>query len=51
MVLTSKDGLIESIQTEAKNDSILKVVKDRFSSIEVVRGGPVAIESISVQDR
>ncbi|MDD6311738.1 MAG: acetolactate synthase small subunit [Firmicutes bacterium] len=46
-----KSVLIESIQTEAKNDSILKVVKDRFSSIEVVRGGPVAIESISVQDR
>lgn len=43
--------LIESIQTEAKNDSILNVAKDRFKNIEVVRGGPVAIESISVQDR
>lgn len=43
--------LIEAIRTEAKNDSILKVFRERFSSIEVVRGGPVAIESISMQDR
>ncbi|MDO4868823.1 MAG: acetolactate synthase small subunit [Bacillota bacterium] len=43
--------LIESCRTEVKNDSILDVIYDRFKSIEVVRGGPVAIESISMQDR
>ena len=43
--------LIESVRTEAKNNSILKVFKKRFSSIEVVRGGSVAIDSISMQDR
>ena len=43
--------LIEAVRTETKNDSILKVFKDRFTNIEVVRGGPVAIECISMQDR
>ena len=43
--------LIEAIRTETKNDSILKVFKERFTNIEVVRGGPVAIECISMQDR
>ncbi|MBQ6496133.1 MAG: acetolactate synthase small subunit [Firmicutes bacterium] len=43
--------LIESCRTEIKNDSILNVIYDRFKNIEVVRGGPVAIESISMQDR
>lgn len=43
--------LIEAVRTEIKNDSILKVINERFKSIEVVRGGPVAIESISMQDR
>ena len=43
--------LIESVRTEVKNDSILNVFKDRFENLEVVRGGPVAIESISMQDR
>ncbi len=43
--------LIEAVRTEIKNDSILKLVNERFTNIEVVRGGPVAIESISMQDR
>lgn len=43
--------LIESCKTEIKNDSILDVINERFQNIEVVRGGPVAIESISMQDR
>ncbi len=43
--------LIEAVRTEVKNDSILKVIYDKFNNIEVVRGGPVAIESISMQDR
>ena len=47
-----KDSLlIEAIRTETKNDSILNVFKERFTNIEVVRGGPVAIECISMQDR
>lgn len=43
--------LIEAVRTEIKNDSILKLINERFKNIEVVRGGPVAIESISMQDR
>ena len=43
--------LIEAVCTEVKDDSILAVFKERFKKIEVVRGGPVAIESISMQDR
>ena len=34
-----KDSLlIEAIRTETKNDSILKVFKERYTNIEVVRG-------------
>ena len=48
----AKDSLlIEAIRTETKNDSILKVFKERYTNIEVVRGGPVAIDCISMQDR
>ena len=43
--------LIEAIRTETKNDSILKVFKERFTNIEVVRGGSVGIESISMMER
>lgn len=43
--------LIEAVRTEPRNDSILKVINERFKNIEVVRGAPVAIESISMQDR
>ena len=47
-----KDSLlIEAIRTETKNDYILKVFKERYTNIEVVRGGPVAIDCISMQDR
>ena len=49
--MDKKSVLIESVRTEVKNDSILNVFKDRFENLEVVRGGPVAIESISMQDR
>ena len=34
-----------------ENDSILKVFKERYTNIEVVRGGQVAIDCISMQDR
>ena len=43
--------LIEAVRTEIVNDSILNLINERFKNIEVVRGGPVAIESISMQDR
>ena len=46
-----KSVLIEATRTEAKNDSILRAINERFKNLEVVRGGPVAIESISMQDR
>ena len=43
--------LVEAVRTEIVNDSILNIINERFKNIEVVRGGPVAIESISMQDR
>ena len=43
--------LVEAVRTEIVNDSILNLINERFKNIEVVRGGPVAIESISIQDR
>ena len=43
--------LVEAVRTEIVNDSILNLINERFKNIEVVRGGPVAIESISMQDR
>ena len=49
--MDKKSVLIEATRTEAKNDSILRAINERFKTIEVVRGGPVAIESISMQDR
>ena len=43
--------LVEAVRTEIVNDSILNLINERFKNIEVVRGGPVAIESNSMQDR
>lgn len=44
--------LIESLHTEGKNDNIINFFNDKFSGrIEVVRGGGVAIESISIVER
>ena len=44
--------LIESLQTEVKNNDIIKLLNNVFiNRIEVVRGGSVAIESISMTDR
>jgi len=44
--------LIESFHTEGKNDNIIRFFNDRFKGrIEVVRGGGVAIESISIVER
>ena len=34
-----------------KNDAVVKLMKEEFKSIEVVRGGSVGIESISMMER
>lgn len=40
--------VLECVQSEDKNNSIIKLLNEKFSGrIEVVRGGSVAIESIS----
>ncbi len=43
--------LLEFVQTATKNDAVIKLMKEEFSSIEVVRGGSVGIESISMMER
>lgn len=44
--------LLESVQTEVKNNDIISLLNKSFiNRIEVVRGGSVAIESISMTDR
>jgi len=47
-----KDSLLlEFVQTATKNDVLIKLMRDQFHSIEVVRGGSVGIESISMMER
>ncbi len=47
-----KDSLLlEFVQTATKNDAVVKLMKEEFKSIEVVRGGSVGIESISMMER
>ncbi len=43
--------LLECVQTETKNDALINLITGQFKQIEVVRGGSVAIESISMTDR
>ena len=44
-----KDSLLlEFVQTATKNDAVVKLIKEEFHRIEVVRGGSVGIESISM---
>ncbi len=43
--------LLECVRTETRNDALIKLLTGRFKQIEVVRGGSVAIESISMTDR
>ncbi len=44
--------LLESTQTEARNNDIINLLNQDFSGrLEVVRGGSVAVEAISMQDR
>ena len=45
-------ALIESVQTETRNNDLIKLLESDFSGrIEVVRGGSVAIEAISFSER
>ena len=47
-----KDSLLlEFVQTATKNDAVIKLMKEEYKSIEVVRGGSVGIESISMMER
>lgn len=44
--------LIECVQTETRNNEMIKLLSNSFCNrIEVVRGGSVAIEAISLQER
>ncbi|MFP3156291.1 acetolactate synthase small subunit [Lachnospiraceae bacterium ZAX-1] len=43
--------LLECKLTERRNNEIVQLLKSRFKTVEVVRGGAVAIESISTSCR
>ena len=52
MIDYGKDSLLlEFVQTATKNDAVVKLMKEEFGKIEVVRGGSVGIESINVMER
>jgi len=42
----TNSALVESAQTEERNEELLALLEEEFTSLEVVRGGSVAIESI-----
>lgn len=41
--------LMESVHTASKNDALIRLLKEEFQSIEVVRGGSVGIEAINIK--
>lgn len=43
--------LLEFLQTAKKNDAVIKLIKEEFKILEVVRGGSVGIEAISMTER
>ena len=43
--------LLECKMTERRNNELIALLKDRYSSVEIVRGGAVAVESISTSCR
>lgn len=47
-----KDSLLlQFVRTATKNDAIIKLMKEEFKAIEVVRGGSVGIEAINISER
>lgn len=47
-----KTVLMECMQTERKNDVLIELLKNTFiNRVEIVRGGPVAIEAVNISDR
>jgi predicted YcjX-like family ATPase len=50
--LDRKNILVECLQTENQNNDAIKLFKQSFPNrIEVVRGGSVAVEAISMSER
>lgn len=49
--IDSNSVLLECILTEHKNDDLVSLLKKTFKKVEIVRGGSVAIESISTYRR
>lgn len=43
--------LLECMLTEQKNNDLIRLLRTNYKKIEVVRGGAVAIESISTSNR
>ena len=43
--------LLECMQTETRNDEMIDYFSQYFKNIEVVRGGSVAIQGVSIQDK
>ncbi len=43
--------LLECVATEGRNNDLINLLNRKFDQVEIVRGGIVAIESISMTDR
>ncbi|MDD6213166.1 MAG: acetolactate synthase small subunit [Clostridiales bacterium] len=44
--------LIESVQTEGRNNELIRLLEENFpGKLEIVRGGNVAIEAISISEK
>ena len=43
--------LLECVQTEERNTSLINLVKETHKQVSIVRSGSVAVESISIRDR
>ena len=43
--------LLECVATEGRNNDVIALLNRKFDQVEIVRGGIVAIESISMTDR
>ena len=43
--------LLECVATEGRNNDVIALLNRKFDQVEIVRGGIVAIESVSMTDR